>query len=174
MAMPRNRRPSRRGLRTSSEPRPVSSSVSPSAPSISSTWHTMRPRRSSEPSPFTRRSPNGHIVPQFRWWIGGAPKPAASVRPDHESDFVLDAPAPVLARLDRAQDGVVVLLGVTRRVAVRRAVAAADLPALLAHPQVHPRRSDLQAFLAALHVLRRIEDPDVVEVGALDGHAVRS
>jgi len=37
---------------------------------------------------------------------------------------------------------------VSTGVTVRRLIAAADMPALAAEPQVHPGRSDPQAFLA--------------------------
>src|ERR1700693_4564558 len=70
-------------------------------------------------------------------------------RSEHEGDFVDVAPRPVLARLgglhDRMADGT----KVRGRVAVRRAVAAGDVPARLAHAQVHPGGSDLQAVLAS-------------------------
>src|SRR5581483_11984607 len=90
--------------------------------------------------------------------------PASS---DDERDLVDVAPAPVLARLRRAGDRVARLGRVTRGVAIRRGVAAADLPAGLAHPQVNPPGADLQALLAAGDRLRQLGDPDLVEVRAL-------
>ena len=57
---------------------------------------------------------------------------------DLERDLVHVAPVPVLARLERADDRVAALGRVGARVAVRRAVAAADLSALAAEAQVHP------------------------------------
>src|SRR3954447_14213785 len=54
-------------------------------------------------------------------------------------------------------------------VLVRRRVAAADLPARLAHPQVHPAVARLQALLAAGDVALRLEVLNLVEMRAL-GH----
>src|SRR3954453_19259906 len=82
-----------------------------------------------------------------------------------ERDLVQVAPAPRLARLGRAHDRVVRLVEVRRGVAVRRVVAAADLAALPAQPQVNPRRADLQALLATLDPFRQFV-LDGVEVGA--------
>jgi hypothetical protein len=45
---------------------------------------------------------------------------------------------------------------------VGRLIAATDMSALAAEPQVHPGRSDPQAFLAAERA--RGDDPDVVGV----------
>src|SRR3954469_12813814 len=59
-------------------------------------------------------------------------------------------------------------------VAVRRVVAAADLPALVTHPQVHPPAADLEALLAALDRLLRLEGFDGVQMSGLSrGHAPR-
>jgi hypothetical protein len=58
--------------------------------------------------------------------------------------------------------------GVPRRVPVRRRVAAADLPAGLAHAQVKPAVAGLQALLAAGDVLGELGDLDLVEVRAGD------
>ena len=57
--------------------------------------------------------------------------------------------SPVLVRLRRADQRVPRLLEVLRRVPERGVVAAADLAARKAHAQVHPRRADLLALLAA-------------------------
>src|SRR3954454_4923573 len=83
-----------------------------------------------------------------------ARRPSAPVREVRdERDLVQVAPAPRLARLRRAHDRVVRLVEVLGRVAVRRVVAAADLPALPAEAQVNPRRPDLQALLASVDPL---------------------
>src|SRR5690349_24508151 len=58
------------------------------------------------------------------------------------------APLPVLAGLERPDDGVPRLREVRRRVLVRRAVAATDVPARLAHPQVEPAVAPLPALRA--------------------------
>jgi hypothetical protein len=53
------------------------------------------------------------------------------------------------------------------RVPVRRRVAAADLPADLAHAQVHPAAADLQTLLAAGDPRRRLEHLDLIRVTEL-------
>src|SRR3954454_12076069 len=93
----------------------------------------------------------------------------SSLPPELERHLVDHAPRPGLARLDRAQDGVFGLAGVPGRVAVRGGVAAADLPAALAHAQMDPLAADLEALLAAGDVGGRLEELDLVEMGA-DGH----
>src|SRR5262249_1726445 len=60
------------------------------------------------------------------------------------------APAPVLASLQRLDDGVLRLVEVLRRVPVRARVAAAHVTAAEAQSQVHPASAHLQAVLAAL------------------------
>src|SRR3954470_2355930 len=68
-----------------------------------------------------------------------------------DEDLVDVAPAPVLARLDRPHDRVVAVAVVRRRVLVRRGVAARDVPAGEALPQVHPvALADREAVGAAL------------------------
>ena len=52
------------------------------------------------------------------------------------------------------------------RVAIRRVVAAADLPAVETHPEVNPAGADLQALLAAQKGRRQRRDLNGVEVGA--------
>src|SRR6266542_5990011 len=67
-----------------------------------------------------------------------------------EHQVVLVAPAPLLAGLDRTHDrmlGVVEVLGGVRVLGV---VATADVTALHAQPEVHPRVAHLQALLAAV------------------------
>src|SRR5439155_19972982 len=81
-------------------------------------------------------------------------------------DLVDVAPAPVLARLCGADDRVPGLVRVSGRVPVGRRVAAADLPASHAHPQVQPPAPCLQALLAAV-------DP-VGQLGALDPVEMRA
>ena len=55
----------------------------------------------------------------------------------------------------------------------RRAVAAADVPAGLAHAQVHPPATGFQALLAAGDLGGRLEELDLAEVRA-DGHLRKS
>ena len=65
-------------------------------------------------------------------------RPHRSLAAQDEPHLVDHAPRPVLARLDGAEDGMAFFLGVPARVPVRRGVAATDLAAGLAHPQMHP------------------------------------
>src|SRR5690349_4125847 len=88
---------------------------------------------------------------------------------DLEADLVDVAPEPVLVRLERLDDRMLVRARVLRRVLVRRRVAAADVPARHAAPQVQPGGADREALLAALGPRRRIED--LLEMGAGRGHA---
>ena len=109
--------------------------------------------------------------------------PAARCRPgapfhsssggDDEGDLVDVAPAPVLARLGRTRNWMVVRRSVTARMPIRRRVAATDLPAAHAHPKMHPRAADLQALLAADDRRWKGCDLDRVEVAA-DSHCLSS
>src|SRR5207244_8900047 len=76
------------------------------------------------------------------------------------------APAPVLPGLERADDRVAALVGVRGRMAVRRIVAAADVSALQADPQVQPLAAGGEAIDAAVDRGGQLRDPDVIEVGA--------
>src|SRR5690349_7373390 len=89
---------------------------------------------------------------------------------DDESDLVEVAPAPVLARLERADDRVLGRALMGGRVAVRRVVAATDVPALQADAEVQPLAPDAQAVLAAGDLRGQLAELDLVEVRA-DGHA---
>jgi hypothetical protein len=50
------------------------------------------------------------------------------------------------------------------RVSIGGGIAATDLPAGLAHSQMHPLTTDLQALLTTRDVTRRLEYLDFVEV----------
>src|SRR4051812_44196331 len=81
-----------------------------------------------------------------------------------EHDFVDIAPAPALRRivaLDDRMPGGVKMFG---RMLVGRIVAAADMAAAAADPQVQPRAAALQAFLAAERARRDLADAG--DVGA--------
>ena len=52
--------------------------------------------------------------------------------------------------------GMAGLMEVLRRVAMGRAVAAADVAAGAAQPEVHPARAELEAFLAAPGARRHV------------------
>jgi RNA polymerase sigma factor (sigma-70 family) len=92
-------------------------------------------------------------------------------RRDPHRQLVREAPRPVLARLDRADDRVAAGAGVGGRVAHGRVVAAPDVAALEADPQVQPLRAGGQALGAAVHRLRQLGDPDVLEVRASGRHS---
>src|SRR3954470_5881903 len=81
--------------------------------------------------------------------------------------FVDVAPAPVFAGLGGADDRVAGVLMVGGGVFADRVVAAADVAAGLAHPQVHPLHALRQALLATRHLAREVEDLNRVEVRAL-------
>src|SRR5262245_36475256 len=89
---------------------------------------------------------------------------ATMVRSPSQRELVHVTPAPALAGLQRAHDGVAGRVEVRGGVLARRRVAAPDAPALEADAQVHPGPADREAVGAAL---RRRGDPvDVVEVAA--------
>src|SRR3954451_9477980 len=71
-------------------------------------------------------------------------------RGDVQGDIVDEAPGPCLARLERADDRMIGAFGVPSRVPVRRVVAAADVPAFQADPQMEPLPAGAQAVLAAV------------------------
>src|SRR5215204_1003659 len=64
-----------------------------------------------------------------------------------DEEVVHVAVAPLLARLERLDDGVLRGVKVFGGVPVRRAVTAADVPARLAEPQVNPTVARLQTVL---------------------------
>src|SRR5258706_1802028 len=67
-----------------------------------------------------------------------------------ELDLVGVAPDPALARLERPDDRMPGLPEMGGGMLVRRAVAAADVTAAHAEPEVHPRTAHSQAVLAAV------------------------
>src|SRR5687767_15973898 len=69
---------------------------------------------------------------------------------DPHRQLVDVAPGPVLARLDRADEGVPAGNGVRAGVLARRAVAASDVTARQAEAEVAPLAAGAQAVLAAL------------------------
>src|SRR4051794_36384091 len=89
------------------------------------------------------------------------------VRTEAHHHLVDVAPAPVFAGLGRADDRVASVLVMGGGVFADRVVAAADVAAGLAHPQVHPLHPLFQALLATGHLVRELEELDRVEVGAL-------
>ena len=101
------------------------------------------------------RRPGEEITqPVMLWLEADDRRPVSSDAPGSfrgqlEHQLVDVAPAPILARLDRAHDRMSVLSGVTACVLVGRRIAAPDRAARLTHPQVHPARADPQALLAS-------------------------
>src|SRR6185503_16360906 len=65
-----------------------------------------------------------------------------------EKSAIDEAPSPRFARLERLDDRMAALLEMPGRMLVPRLVAAADVAAAEAQPQVHPVVAGLQAFLA--------------------------
>ena len=86
-------------------------------------------------------------------------------------DLVQEAPAPILAGLQRADQRVAAASSVGARVAVGRVVAAADLAALEADSQMQPWASRGQAILAARDGFRELGDVNVIEMCA-GGHLI--
>ena len=64
-------------------------------------------------------------------------------------DVIDIAPAPTLWRVVAFDDGMTARLKMAAGVTMGRLIAATDMPAIAAKPQVHPGRSDPQAFLAS-------------------------
>jgi hypothetical protein len=72
-----------------------------------------------------------------------------------KEEFVNIAPSPLFTRLQGFYYRVPGGVKVPGRMLVLRRIAAADVAASLAKPQVHPRVAHLQTFLAALGRARR-------------------
>src|SRR5207249_3659465 len=83
-----------------------------------------------------------------------------------ERDLVGVAPAPVLARLERADDRVRRCVMVGGRMAVGRVVAAADVTARQTDAEMEPLAAAAQAVLAAVHLGGEFTHLDLVEMGA--------
>jgi hypothetical protein len=64
--------------------------------------------------------------------------------------LVEETPTPIFARLERGDDWVAHGKRVLPRMLQRRRIAAADMPAGEAQPQVNPGSTELEALLAAL------------------------
>ena len=85
---------------------------------------------------------------------------------DSKRDLVLVAPAPVLPRLERADDRMLGRPRVRRGMAVRRGITASDVPTRQTETQVNPPAPDPQAVLAPRNALRERGHLDRVEMGA--------
>ena len=77
-------------------------------------------------------------------------------------DVIDVAPAPALRRVVALDNGMTARFKVPTGVSMGRLIAATDMPAVAAEPQVYPRRSDPQAFLATERA--RGDDLDVMRV----------
>ena len=87
---------------------------------------------------------------------------------DDERNLVDVAPAPVLAGLERTNDRVRRGVVVRGRVPVGGVVAAADMPAGQADPEMQPFAARAQAILAAVNRRRQLADADLVQVATDD------
>ena len=87
-----------------------------------------------------------------------------------QGDFVDEAPGPVFAWLQRADEGVAAVVEMGGRMACGGIVAAADVAALEADPQMQPLAPFGQAVLAAGDLLGQVRDPHGVEMGAAGAH----
>src|SRR5207247_2082412 len=85
---------------------------------------------------------------------------------EDERHLVHVTPTPVLTALGRADERMTALVVVGRGVTAGRVVAASDVTAAVAHPQVDPASPRLQALLAAGDVGGRLEEFDGVQVRA--------
>src|SRR3954451_2992751 len=126
--------------------------------------YSSRSRARPPPKPREMKLPMRFLsaAEQRRW---GDARLAVDLRDQHRG-LVDEAPDPLLARLERADQGVLARGEVLRRVLVRRRVAAADVPARETETQVHPAVARLEAVDAAGHLLRQLRDRDRVEMRA--------
>src|SRR5687768_6972038 len=95
-------------------------------------------------SSFTGR--RGCSSAERRRWDTGL---AADLR-DQDGKVIDEAPGPLFARLEGANQRMALRSGVRARMTVWRIVAAADLPTLKADPEMKPGVPDLRVLLAAL------------------------
>src|SRR6185312_3328903 len=86
-----------------------------------------------------------------------------------EEQLVDIAPAPILARLEALHHRVLRRVEMLGGVLAGRLIAATDMAANQAHPQVNPAAMRLQAFLATLRGTRG-DVADLIEVRAGCGH----
>src|SRR5690242_13274049 len=101
-----------------------------------------------EPRTVASRIQRPGPVPSRICSISAGPGPS-------DDQFVDEAPPPVLARLEGADDRMVALVEVRGGVPPRRGVAAPHMPARQAQSQVHPAAALRQALLAPLRRPRR-------------------
>src|SRR5579871_4580010 len=85
----------------------------------------------------------------FRWCVDKPLHTAPPVLCELKHQLIHVAPRPVLSRLERADHRMTVLVKMLRRVASRRGITTAHMPAGQAKAKMNPGRSGLQTFLAA-------------------------
>ena len=106
---------------------------------------------------LSRRPPHGRTS---RHRPSNVPRDRSALRrlsiPKVEEHLVDVAPAPAFGRVIAFDDRMPGRVEVLRRVTVGGIVAAADMAAGAAEPQMHPRRSALQALLAAERAWRHV------------------
>lgn len=91
--------------------------------------------------------------------------PRGSLELGHEHRGPVDvAPSPLLARLERPDERVSFRVCVGRCVTVRRVVAATDVPALEADPQMEPWVPSDETLLTSVDAFREDRELDVIEV----------
>src|SRR3712207_4849477 len=88
---------------------------------------------------------------------------------DHEAQVVGVTPPPVLARLEGLDQGVFGGREMRGGVAVGGLVAAADMPAGHAHPQVNPAVAGAEALLAAVAAWLHVGNPVEMRTGVSHG-----
>src|SRR5689334_2118654 len=81
-------------------------------------------------------------------------RPSLGLRRRLEELLVDVAPAPILVRLEALHHGMLRRVEMLGRVLTGRLIAAADMAAKQAHPQMDPVAVRLQAFLATLRGTR--------------------
>ena len=79
----------------------------------------------------------------------------------------------MLPALEGADDRMRRVAGVGACVTVRRVVAAADVAAAQADPQMQPPTPDSETVFAAVDLGWQLEDGDLIEMGAGRRHVVR-
>src|SRR5271163_4907350 len=93
--------------------------------------------------------------------------PRGSLDLGHEHRGPVDvAPRPLLARLERPDERVSFRVCVGCCVTVRRVVAATDVPALEADPQMEPRVPRDETLLTSIDAFREDRELDVIKVRA--------
>ena len=91
------------------------------------------------------------------------PRGSLDLRHEHRGPVDI-APRPLLARLERPDERVSFRVCVSRCVTVRRVVAATDVTALEADPQMEPRVPRDETLRASVDAFRQDRDLDVIEV----------